>query len=122
MKELEVIKARAEKAHHGPWFNMVGTFGKIKDPKSATVYATGADLMYIARCDGSQITINENYDAISTADFIAHSRTDVPKLVGIAEIALARFDDIVGWNADEESVAMASNAIKQIKAILEGKK
>jgi len=122
MKELEAIKARVEKAHHGPWFNMVGTFGKIKDPKSATVYATGADLMYIARCDGSQITINENYDAISTADFIAHSRTDVPKLVEIAELAIESFEfDKAQYAHNTAEYAYYQQKIDRIEAILEGK-
>lgn len=56
-----------------PWHVMVGTFGKIKDQRSATIYATGEELTYVARCDGSQLSFTGKIDSIADAEFIVRA-------------------------------------------------
>lgn len=71
----------------GPWHVMVGTFGKHHDPKSATVYATNNDLVYVARCDGSQPMCHDNLDAIANAHLIAAAPELLSSCKALLEIA-----------------------------------
>lgn len=79
IKELERLVSATP---GGPWHVNIGTFGKVQDqdPKSATIYATNEDLVYVARCDGSQPMTHETFDALSTAHLIAYLRNHVPDI------------------------------------------
>jgi hypothetical protein len=67
----EGARGTGEKWTPGPWHVMVGAFGKMPDLRSATVYATHEDLVYVARCDGSQLMIHDKLDAVANAFLIA---------------------------------------------------
>jgi hypothetical protein len=71
----------------GPWHVMVGTFGKRHDPKSTTVYATHEDLIYVARCDGSQMMFHREIDALANARLIA-AAPDMLKALEVCKEAL----------------------------------
>ncbi len=74
MKKLEEIRARAEKATPGPW----RTGGDCEEYRSAYVETTWA-------VDGEHTELVTDYLKPADADFIAHSRTDIPKLVAALE-------------------------------------
>ncbi|MBS4195388.1 hypothetical protein [Lederbergia citri] len=80
-EEIETIRKRAEAATEGPWFHTnyhVATKPEVHGgypPNSASICET---------CDGEYI---ENYNK-ADAEFIAHARTDIPKL--LAEIERLR--------------------------------
>ena len=74
MKKLEEIRARAEQATLGPW----RTGGDSEEYRSAYVETTWA-------VDGEHTELVTDYLKPADAEFIAHSRTDVPKLVTALE-------------------------------------
>lgn len=91
MSDLDEIQARADAATEGPW-------------RALTTGRTGGDHWYI--CDeGEAIASVASQDGFNEdqrepdAEFIAHAREDVPKLV-----AALRHVEVIcaSWNADGE--------------------
>lgn len=80
MSQLEEMKARAEKATPGPW-ESGHTHGRVHYLRNGIRF-TVADL------------------AFRDAEFIAHARTDVPKLIAALEAALATADALIEENQD----------------------
>lgn len=70
---LEEIRARAEKATPGPWEEAY--------PNSRVIEAHDGQVVVDSFNDGIGAGVIEQVDA----DFIAHARTDVPKLVAALE-------------------------------------
>jgi len=68
-EELQAIKARAEKATPGPWEQLSGEW--YGEPRN------------LVQCD--ECTITEHVYKKSDADFIAHSREDIPALIAEVE-------------------------------------
>lgn len=97
----------------GPWAVMVGTFGKRHDPKSATVYATHDDLVYVSRCDGSQMMFHEEVNAIANAQLISAA----PDLLEALELCTQQL--LLPLHLREESIAVAKAKAAIIKAVAE---
>ena len=92
MNQLEEIKARVEKASLGPW-------GAVKGSEYDGVDTLSGELTW----DDHNGEVFKPEDA----DFIAHARTDVPKLLAALEAveALAeqwRYKGEFGWGAWQE--------------------
>ena len=89
-EELKEIKERAEKATNGPWTAMF-TFGS-SDLPSEIIYETGRTMLI----EGIEVPDNDHiFELHSQAKnptpdirFIAHARTDIPKLIEALEKAI----------------------------------
>lgn len=96
--QLEAIRMRAEKATEGNWnYTAVGGGGR-----NSTVASFGKELTMIGEIK-----------SISDAEFIAHSREDIPAL--LAEIE--RLSGIISWNM---SCAECSNQLAEDWRIFRG--
>ncbi len=96
MKRLEEIKARAEAATEGPW-------KAVRTQIANDIY-------------GRKHIGHITYDA--NADFIAHSRTDIPALVEALEVAVRALTEISDdIHTMEETIycSHADEALKQIE-------
>ncbi|MEH6941623.1 hypothetical protein [Bacillus sp. JJ722] len=91
--ELEAIRKRAEKATKGPWEVCNGTdvFTKLGATNNGGVQANHNDGWYIAKCNEGTTSVGDEEVALSfneenaNAEFIAHARGDVPKLLAEVE-------------------------------------
>jgi hypothetical protein len=76
-QEIQEIEERAEKATPGPWSAFQWGDGSQKDTDAWNVGATATEIVLV-------------YDAfIRDAEFIAHSRQDIPKLIAALREARA---------------------------------
>ena len=109
MKQLDEIKARCEKATKGPWVTR-----KMHDEIDGYFikYSENRSMFQCAIVDGF-----ENNEV--NAELIAHARTDIPKLVKVAEVAIEALDEEIKWASDSRSVGLATRAKDRITAILE---
>ena len=90
MKKLEEIRARAEKATEGPW--------EVEGPSMP-----GPDDSLAVTTDGGVVAYVQ--PTVDDAEFIAHSRTDVPKLVAALEAVEA-----IAKHVSQQAVDIYSNA------------
>lgn len=118
MNYLEQIKQRCEKSTKGPWY--VG----YKDRSGRYIQEEG-NFCLVSK---NEKTILHAYLAKSEADaeFIAHARTDIPKLLEVIEIqgkALEKLSDYAYYlDMDmKEAGDCAVEAIEAVKKILEAK-
>ena len=79
-KELEEIEARERAATKGPWVSDNGACqqGRYGEPEGASIYSGEITIVKGGAQDeqGGEVGVVTNEDA----DFIAHARTDVPRL------------------------------------------
>lgn len=104
-EELAAIRERAEAATEGPWVDGMGTHGNPADgPEFCEVRTTPTDDhtrgITIAELDLVQA-------AAQDAEFIAHARADVPRLVDALEAVLETADEwaaspAVGASSEEQ--------------------
>lgn len=96
---LKGIRERCEKATPGPWLNGYPNACKIT-PMPDHVWSIHKDLI------GKDLETND-------ADFIAHSRSDIPKLIAVIEKLMEQRDEcarIAGlqiWTADNNQELLA---------------
>jgi hypothetical protein len=74
-EEIEAIRKRAEAATAGPWYNT--RWDVATEPDCTTGYPSSPESI-CGTFDGEYI---ENPNGINDAEFIAHAREDVPKLL-----------------------------------------
>lgn len=107
MKTLKEIKERAEAATKGPWRH----FHK----RSVTIPHEYAGR--IVEQDWETFHKYEGY--LDDAEFIAHARTDIPRLVKALETAIQDLTSIKNISKDKCS-NLAEACLKDIDEILEG--
>jgi hypothetical protein len=103
-EELEAIRKRVEAATAGPWYNT--RWDVATEPDCTTGYPSSPESI-CGTFDGEYI---ENPNGINDAEFIAHARQDVPKLLAeiehltteLARIEEERENDYWQQRADEE--------------------
>ena len=87
---LEAIKARAEKATEGPWFRQYGDV-ITAEPDPRDIHSDAPRDCRISR--RAEHLDYKDPQGIKDAEFIAYSRTDVPKLVAALEAVQARLSE-----------------------------
>lgn len=98
---LQEVEERVGRAAEGPW----KAIREIRHDWTSTGEPTGMSIIDLPGCD-------PQYFDTPDAEFIAHSRTDVPKLVALLNLFMA----LSTWNYDLEMPAFKKN----IEAILNG--
>jgi hypothetical protein len=105
---LNEIKERADKATPGPWKTLlkgtgmyVGNWNNPHHQKEIHCpYGEHIEVdNYNHRFDGS--------NAEDTADFIAHARSDIPKLLAVIEKLIEQRDSLIEMNDDDEEFVIA---------------
>jgi hypothetical protein len=101
---LNEIETRAQGATEGPWWQGKHYMGDVFGPDNESV----------ADCDSDQ-----------TADFIAHAREDVPRLVAALRVAateLRHHHNCKAYLSEDHSLCncMQGRPLKKITAILKG--
>lgn len=97
-EELQAIRERAERATAGPWF------AQYQDVKTESI----RDKKY-----GEPETIAEMYYADTDAEFIAHAREDVPKLLALVVQQAAEVERLQAYDKLSDSAIEDDNRTKE---------
>lgn len=110
-KFLDEVRERTEKATEGPWHKIeTKSNGTVIGKGNVNAVPEGVEYVAIATGFGERIQVN--------SDFIAHSRTDIPTLLAIAEEALRALEEIPlakGYNI----LPICIDTIARIQTIVE---
>ena len=112
MTPLDEIEKRAEDATEGPWECSVGNCGSIFGDLNTD---HNGDNPFVGKVHG----INPKTGINSDGKFIAHARTDIPRLCRALRKSIRHHERVAA--ADNEVARWSSRALRDIKNILEGK-
>lgn len=108
---LKAIKARVDAATPGPWASMPDEFVSFLSEQFFMVVGTVKDE------DGEVKRITSNRVTLENASFIAHSRTDIEKLLKLVELYEKALKEIVRDDAcadfDAQEALALGNELKE---------
>jgi len=123
VEKLAKIQARADNATPGPWELSAWDSGHSRFEMSARVItADVGDL--VADMDGLSRTNNERHaldDGTADAEFIAHTRQDVPALVAALRAVLALTEDpgAIWTRSDGRTTEVIAVSAEKVRATIE---
>ena len=111
--KLAEMRERCEKATKGPWGavkynpNIIAPEAEVDKPIGYAIdqRRDSEFCQYVASTHGADSEFEHRLTrlkALENADFIAHSRTDIPALLDEVERLLGVFDEIEGMEGEEE--------------------
>lgn len=107
--EVAAMRARVEAATEGPWF----VFPHTSDGGTVEFYAVGAD-------EDDLHTMDTDPYHETDADFIAHAREDMPRLIAFTEAVTAWAADMVKYESPRRG-AVAGVVLRLAEQHLGGK-
>jgi hypothetical protein len=94
---LKEVKGRSGEATKGPWHKSWFSYSyyKVSDDASSETICTVHTLPH---------SVIEDDKTEATADFIAHSRTDIDKLAAMVEKCVTAFEEMGNTNQDHQCI------------------
>jgi len=126
---LDEMQARCDAATPGPWCSEIDEYNGHPDPDAVqrqVMAGVNDELRRVAICEPEH-SLDGGYDKQPTANaaFIAHARTDMPRLIAVVKVLKGFIDDFIHCNAPvtgkDPAVETARDALARVTAILEGK-